>query len=37
MICAKLLKALVNNQPLEPRHRDHVLIRNWSDFRECFI
>ncbi|MDD0929928.1 type II toxin-antitoxin system RelE/ParE family toxin [Xylella fastidiosa] len=23
--------------PLEPRHRDHALVGNWKDLRDCHI
>ena len=32
-----VLTALVNDQPLEPRHRDHELIGDWNGFRECHV
>lgn len=32
-----VLTALANDEPLEPRHRDHNLTGNWSGFRECHI
>lgn len=32
-----VLTALVNDEPLEPRQRDHDLTGNWSGFRECHI
>ena len=32
-----VLTALVNDQPLEPRHRDHELVGDWSGFRECHV
>ncbi|WP_081632713.1 type II toxin-antitoxin system mRNA interferase toxin, RelE/StbE family [Bartonella bovis] len=28
----KIIEALADNQLLEPRHRDHALTGNWSDF-----
>ncbi|WP_078705760.1 type II toxin-antitoxin system YafQ family toxin [Bartonella sp. WD16.2] len=33
----KIIEALANDQPLEPRHRDHALTGNWSDYRDCHI
>jgi mRNA interferase YafQ len=32
-----VLTALANDQPLEPRHRDHDLSGNWLGHRECHI
>lgn len=32
-----VLKALVVDQPLEPRHRDHDLTGDWIGHRECHI
>jgi len=32
-----LLKALANDQVLEPRHRDHALTGDWKDHRDCHI
>ena len=32
-----VLSALLADQPLEPRHRDHALTGNWSDHRDCHI
>ncbi|MEI9969549.1 MAG: type II toxin-antitoxin system YafQ family toxin [Terracidiphilus sp.] len=32
-----VLEALVNDNPLETRHRDHELSGDWSGFRECHI
>ncbi|MBK1619932.1 type II toxin-antitoxin system mRNA interferase toxin, RelE/StbE family [Lamprobacter modestohalophilus] len=31
------LKALVVDQPLEARYRDHDLTGDWSGYRECHI
>lgn len=31
------VKALVNDQPLEPRFCDHPLTGNWKDHRDCHI
>ncbi|AQX30599.1 type II toxin-antitoxin system YafQ family toxin [Bartonella schoenbuchensis] len=33
----KIIEALANDQPLEPRHHDHALTGNWSDYRDCHI
>jgi mRNA interferase YafQ len=32
-----VLKALVVDQPLEARYRDHDLTGDWSGYRECHI
>ena len=32
-----LLKALADDQLLEPRHRDHALTGDWSDHRDCHV
>ena len=32
-----VLTALVNDDTLEPRHRDHELIGDWRGYRECHI
>jgi mRNA interferase YafQ len=32
-----ILAALVNDKPLEPRHRDHELSGDWSGYRECHV
>jgi mRNA interferase YafQ len=29
--------ALANDQPLEPRHRDHDLSGDWTGYRECHV
>jgi mRNA interferase YafQ len=29
--------ALANDDPLEPRHRDHDLSGDWQGYRECHI
>jgi mRNA interferase YafQ len=34
---ASVLVALLNDEPLEPRHRDHELSGDWSGYRECHI
>ena len=31
------LKLLLADEPLEERHRDHVLTGNWVDHRDCHI
>jgi mRNA interferase YafQ len=32
-----IIMALVNEQPLEPKQRDHALSGNFSGFRDCHI
>ena len=32
-----VMRALAADQPLEPRHRDHVLTGNWKDHRDCHV
>jgi mRNA interferase YafQ len=32
-----VLAALVNDQTLEPKHRDHELSGDWGGYRECHI
>ncbi len=32
-----VLKALVNDQPLQPHHNDHLLTGEWKDHRDCHI
>lgn len=32
-----VLTTLADDQPLEPRHRDHALTGEWSDHRDCHI
>lgn len=32
-----VLRALVADQPLEIRHRDHDLTGDWAGYRECHI
>lgn len=32
-----VLVALLNNQPLEAKYRDHDLSGNWAGYRECHI
>ncbi len=32
-----VLKGLINNQPLQEKHRDHSLSGDWSDHRDCHI
>ena len=33
----EVLKALVNNQPLAEKYRDHALTGDWKDHRDCHI
>lgn len=32
-----ILRLLVSDQPLEPRHRDHALTGDWKDHRDCHL
>ena len=32
-----VLIALAVDEPLEPRRRDHALIGDWKDYRDCHI
>jgi len=32
-----VLAASVNDQPLEPRYRDHDLSGDWAGYRECHV
>ena len=32
-----VLKALVTDQPLDARYRDHPLVGDWVGYRECHI
>jgi mRNA interferase YafQ len=32
-----VLSALLVDQPLEPRHRDHALTGDWKDHRDCHV
>jgi mRNA interferase YafQ len=34
---APIFKALTNDLPLEPKHRDHALTGEWMDHRDCHI
>ncbi len=36
-ILVEVLESLVNDLPLEPRHRDHPLTGEWHDHRDCHI
>jgi len=33
----EVVKRLVEDQALDPRHHDHPLIGNWQEHRECHI
>ncbi|MCP4409045.1 MAG: type II toxin-antitoxin system YafQ family toxin [Gammaproteobacteria bacterium] len=33
----EVLKALINNQLLSEKHRDHALAGDWKDHRDCHI
>ena len=32
-----VVRALANDEPLEPRHHDHALSGEWADFRDCHL
>ena len=32
-----VLTALAQDEPLEPRHRDHALTGDWKDHRDCHV
>jgi len=32
-----VIKALIDQEPLDAQYRDHVLVGNWKGFRECHI
>jgi mRNA interferase YafQ len=32
-----VLTALANDQPFQPRHRDHDLSGDWAGYRECHV
>ncbi|GHV87996.1 addiction module toxin, RelE/StbE family [Spirochaetia bacterium] len=32
-----VIQTLLDEKPLEPKHRDHPLVGNYSGFRECHI
>ena len=32
-----VLMALADDQPLEPRHRDHDLSGEWAGYRDCLV
>ncbi|MEI6389112.1 MAG: type II toxin-antitoxin system YafQ family toxin, partial [Spirochaetota bacterium] len=32
-----VVEALANDHSLETRHRDHALIGDWKDYRDCHI
>jgi len=34
---ASIVGALANDESLSVRHRDHALVGNWKDFRDCHI
>ena len=36
-ILVEVLESLVNDLPLDPRHRDHPLAGEWHDHRDCHI
>ena len=32
-----VVEVLANDQPLDPRHRDHPLSGEWADHRDCHV
>lgn len=32
-----VVSALANDQPLEERYRDHMLMGDWKDHRDCHV
>lgn len=32
-----VLRRLIAEEPLDPRHRDHRLVGEWRDHRECHV
>ena len=36
-LLSKLVPALANDVPLERRYKDHALLGQWSDFRDCHV
>ena len=32
-----IIERLANDEPLEPRHRDHALAGDWQDHRDCHV
>lgn len=32
-----IIERLANDEPLEPRHRDHALTGEWRDHRDCHV
>ena len=33
----EVLRRLIHQEPLEPKHRDHKLVGNWKDRRDCHV
>ena len=33
----KIIEIIANDKPLPPKNRDHALIGNWKDHRDCHI
>ncbi|SOB75865.1 mRNA interferase YafQ [Marinobacter sp. LV10R510-11A] len=33
----EVVVALANDQPLAEKHRDHALIGDWKDYRDCHV
>ena len=36
-ILMPVLELLINDRPLDPRHRDHPLAGEWRDYRDCHL
>ena len=36
-VLVEVLESLVEDRPLEPRHRDHPLAGEWHDHRDCHL
>ncbi|MCY4515129.1 MAG: type II toxin-antitoxin system YafQ family toxin [Candidatus Tectomicrobia bacterium] len=36
-ILMPVLELLINDRPLDPRHRDHPLAGEWRDYRNCHL
>ncbi len=34
---AAIITALVNDHPLAEKHRDHALVGDWKDHRDCHV
>lgn len=33
----RIIGALANDEPLEPRYRDHALTGDWKTYRDCHV